>query len=51
LVGIANFYDFQRLLNARRLVLENKSLASKSRGILISNWIRLKATIRLPKSF
>jgi glycosyltransferase involved in cell wall biosynthesis len=50
LVGTANYRDLNTLLSGRRLVLENKSLASKYRGILISNWIRLKATIRLPKS-
>ena len=51
LVGIANSRDLNKLLRGRLLVLENKSVASKFRGILISNWIRLKATIRLPKSF
>lgn len=51
LVGTANNGDLNTLLTGRRLVLENKSLTSKFRGILISNWIRLKATIRLPKSF
>jgi hypothetical protein len=51
LVGAANYGDLNTLLRGRRLVLENKSLASKFRGILISNWIRLKATIRLPKFF
>ena len=51
LVGTANYRDLNTLLRARRLVLENKSLTNKFRGILISNWIRLKATIRLPKSF
>jgi glycosyltransferase involved in cell wall biosynthesis len=51
LVGTENYRDLNTLLRGRRLVLENKSVASKSRGILISNWIRLKATIRLPKSF
>ena len=51
LVGTANYRDLETLVNGRRLVLENKSLASKTVGILISNWIRLKATIRLPKSF
>ncbi len=51
LIGTANYRDLNTLLRGRRLVLENKSVASKSRGILISNWIRLKATIRLPKSF
>jgi glycosyltransferase involved in cell wall biosynthesis len=51
LVGTEKYRDLNTLLRGRRLVLENKSVASKSRGILISNWIRLKATIRLPKSF
>jgi glycosyltransferase involved in cell wall biosynthesis len=51
LVGTANYQDLKTLLRGRRLVLENKSAASKFRGIVISNWIRLKATIRLPKSF
>jgi glycosyltransferase involved in cell wall biosynthesis len=51
LIGTANYQDLNTLLRGRRLVLENKSVASTSRGILISNWIRLKATIRLPKSF
>ncbi len=51
LIGTANNRDLETLVNSRRLVLENKSLASKTMGVLISNWIRLKATIRLPKSF
>ncbi len=51
LIGTANHKDLNTMLRGRRLVLENKSLASKFRGILTSNWIRLKATIRLPKSF
>jgi glycosyltransferase involved in cell wall biosynthesis len=51
LIGTANYRDLNTLLRGRRLVLENKSAVSKFRGILISNWIRLKATIRLPKSF
>jgi glycosyltransferase involved in cell wall biosynthesis len=51
LIGTANYRDLNTLLRGRRLVLENKSVASKSRGILTSNWVRLKATIRLPKSF
>jgi glycosyltransferase involved in cell wall biosynthesis len=51
LIGTANYRDLNTLLRGRRLVLENKSVASMSRGILISNWIRLKATIRFPKSF
>jgi glycosyltransferase involved in cell wall biosynthesis len=51
LIGIANYQDLKTMLRGRRLVLENKSLVSKFRGIVISNWIRLKATIRLPRSF
>jgi glycosyltransferase involved in cell wall biosynthesis len=51
LIATENHKDLQTLLRGRRLVLENKSLVSKFRGILISNWIRLKATLRLPKSF
>ncbi len=51
LIGTANYRDLNTLLRGRRLVLENKSLVGKFRGIVISNWIRLKATIRLPKSF
>ena len=51
LIGTANYRDLNTLLKGRRLVLENKSLVSKFRGILISNWIRLKSTISLPKSF
>ena len=51
LIGTANYRDLETLVNGRRLVLENKSAASKTIGVLISNWIRLKATIRAPKSF
>jgi hypothetical protein len=51
LIGTANYRDLETLVNGRRLVLENNSLTSKTAGVLISNWIRLKATIRLPKSF
>jgi hypothetical protein len=51
LIGTANIEDLQTLLKGRRLVLENKSFISKVQGILISNWVRLRATIRLPKSF
>lgn len=51
LVGTANYRDLETLVNGRRLVLEDKSLASMTIGVLVSNWIRLKATLRLPKSF
>jgi hypothetical protein len=49
LIGTASYRDLNMLLRGRRLVLENKSFVSKFRGIVISNWIRLKATIRLPR--
>ena len=51
LIGTANYRDLNTLLRGRRLVLDNRSVVSKFRGILISNWIRLKATILIPKSF
>jgi glycosyltransferase involved in cell wall biosynthesis len=51
LIATGNYSSLETLNKARKRVTENKSLISKSRGILISNWIRLKATIRLPKSF
>jgi len=49
LIGTANYSELEKLLTARKLVIENVSFASKLRGITISNWIRLKATARLPK--
>jgi hypothetical protein len=51
LVGTANYSELEKLLIARKLVLENASIASKFRGAVTSNWIRLKATARLPKKF
>ena len=51
LIGTANYTDLEKLLKGRRLVLENRSWISKLRGVLVSNWIRLKLTIFLPKSF
>ena len=51
LIGNANYSELEKLLTARKLVIENVSFASKLRGIAISNWIRLKATARLPKKF
>ena len=51
LIGTANYNDLQKLLLGRKLVFENRSGISKLRGILISNWIRLKSTVQLPKSF
>jgi glycosyltransferase involved in cell wall biosynthesis len=51
LIGTANYADLEKLLKGRSLVLENKSLVSKFLGVVISNWIRLKSTILLPKTF
>jgi glycosyltransferase involved in cell wall biosynthesis len=51
LIGTANYSELEKLLIARKLVIENVSYASKLRGIAISNWIRLMATARLPKGF
>ena len=51
LVGTANISELEKLLSARKLVIENASIASKFRGAVTSNWIRLKATARLPKKF
>jgi hypothetical protein len=51
LIGTANYADLEKLLKGRRLVLENKSMISKFFGVIISNWIRLKSTILLPKTF
>jgi glycosyltransferase involved in cell wall biosynthesis len=51
LIGASNYAEFEKLLSARKRVLDNQSLASKIRGVVVSNWIRLKATVRLPKSF
>ncbi|CAB4330858.1 unannotated protein [freshwater metagenome] len=50
MIGVANFADLQKLLKGRRLVLENSSKSNKLAGIVLSNWIRLKATMFLPKS-
>jgi glycosyltransferase involved in cell wall biosynthesis len=51
LIGSANYPDLEKLVKGRKLVLENSSWSSKARGVLISNWIRLKSTIFLPKNF
>ncbi len=51
LIGTASYTDLEKLLRGRQLVLENRSWISKCRGILISNWIRFKSTISLPKKF
>jgi len=51
LIATSNYTDLDKLLLARNLVLENKSMIKKVRGIFISNWIRLTATLRLPKNF
>lgn len=51
MIGSANYPDLEKLVEGRRLVLENRSGLSKSRGFLISNWIRLRSTVQLQKSF
>ena len=50
MIGIANYDDLQRLLQGRQLVLDNSSRSKKLVGMVLSNWIRLKATLFLPKS-
>jgi glycosyltransferase involved in cell wall biosynthesis len=51
LIATENYSSLEALNKARQRVIENKSFTSKVQALLISNWIRLKATIRLPKSF
>ena len=51
LIGSASYPDLRKLIESRKLVLENSSWSGKARGVLISNWIRLKSTIFLPKNF
>lgn len=51
LIATSNYTDLEKLIFGRNLVLENKSMIKKFRGIFISNWVRLKATLRLPKNF
>lgn len=51
LIATENYRSLETLNKARQRVIENKSFISKVQGVLISNWVRLMATIRLPKSF
>ena len=51
LIATSNYKELEKLLFGRSLVLENKSMTKKVRGIYISNWVRLTATLRLPKNF
>ena len=51
LIATSNYIELEKLIFGRNLVLENKSMIKKFRGIFISNWVRLKATLRLPKNF
>jgi hypothetical protein len=51
LISTSNYTELEKLLFGRNLVLENKSMIQKVRGIFISNWVRLTATLRLPKNF
>jgi glycosyltransferase involved in cell wall biosynthesis len=51
LIATQNYSSLETLNKARQRVIENKSFISKVQGVLLSNWVRMKATIRLPKSF
>jgi glycosyltransferase involved in cell wall biosynthesis len=51
LIGSANYPDLEKLVEGRKLVLESRSWFGKVRGVLISNWIRFKSTVSLPKNF
>jgi glycosyltransferase involved in cell wall biosynthesis len=51
LIGTASYTDLEKLVKGRKLVLENRSWISKMQGVLMSNWIRFKSTIFLPKNF
>jgi glycosyltransferase involved in cell wall biosynthesis len=51
LIATENYSSLETLIKGRQQVIENKSFISKVHGLLISNWIRLKATIRLLKAF
>jgi glycosyltransferase involved in cell wall biosynthesis len=51
LIATSNYIELEKLIFGRNLVLENKSIIKKFRGIFISNWVRLTATLRLPKNF
>jgi glycosyltransferase involved in cell wall biosynthesis len=51
LIATSNYKELEKLLFGRNLVLENKSIIKKVFGIVISNWVRLTATLHLPKNF
>jgi glycosyltransferase involved in cell wall biosynthesis len=51
LIATSKYTELEKLLFGRNLVLENKSIIKKIRGIYVSNWVRLTATLRLPKNF
>ena len=51
LIASKSYKDLENLLKARSRVLQPKNFFDKAHGILISNLIRLKATIILPKGF
>ena len=50
LIATESYDDLITLLKARNRVLTGRSL-TRIRGSLTSNWIRLKATVKLPKNF
>ena len=51
LIATSNYRELERLLNSRNLALESNSQIQKVRGMIMANWIRLTATLRLPKNF
>ena len=51
LIATSNYRELERLLTSRNLALESNSQIQKVRGIIMANWIRLTATLRLPKNF
>ena len=51
LIATSNYRELERLLTSRNLALESNSQIQKVRGMIMANWIRLTATLRLPKNF
>ena len=51
LIGTKDFDQLERLMTARKRVLEPKNPLDKLIGLIVSNWIRLRATLILPSKF
>ncbi|MCX6416720.1 MAG: glycosyltransferase family 2 protein [Actinobacteria bacterium] len=51
LIGSEKYLQLESLLKARRQYLTSKNPALKALGACRANWIRLLATVRLPKKF